>query len=178
MAAFSGGGKIRAFLEKAANGLGLATKVEAGFFDDAIYPDGTPVAFVAMIQDQGAPDAGIPPRPFYRNFIAKNQPQWGKTLFKLTVKNYFNTQKALNQMGDVMIGQLQQSIIDLLEPPLSPTTIMLRKMKMQDPDLVITFSTVQEARARVAAGESTAGASTKPLIDTGFMLRSVGKKVS
>ena len=74
---------------------------------------------------------------------------------------------------DGIKGQLQQSIIDTNEPALSPVTVMLRGMKSNDQSLVVTGKTVGEAAARVAAGKTNYGASTKPLIDSGNLLNAV-----
>ena len=81
-------------------------------------------------------------------------------------------------MGEGIKSQLQQSIIDTFSPPLSPVTLMLRKMKANNPDLIVTGRTVGVAAANVAAGMSYAGVSTKPLIATGHLLNSVEYKVS
>jgi hypothetical protein len=61
-------------------------------------------------------------------------------------------------------------------PPLSPVTLMLRKMFGNSPEL-IRGRDVGEAARRVAAGESSDGVSTKPLVWTGHLLNSVEYEV-
>ena len=42
----------------------------------AKYPDGTSVALVAAFNEYGSPSRGQPPRPFFRNMIARNEASW------------------------------------------------------------------------------------------------------
>jgi hypothetical protein len=76
-------------------------------------------------------------------------------------------------MGQTIQEDLQQSIADLMSPALSPITVMLRGMRSKGgPNFKITGKTVGEAARRVAEGKTNYGASTKPLVDSGTMLRS------
>lgn len=151
--------------------------LKVGFLEGSTYPDGTPTATVAAIQNFGAPARGIPPRPFFTNMIKEKSPRWASALAALLKRNNWDVEKTLNQMGAGIKGQLQQSIADTNAPPLSDITLMLRKMRSENPDLEVTGATVGEAARRVKAGESTAGVSTKPLIDTTQMINSVDYEV-
>lgn len=177
MATIEGGDKLKAELERIAKNLKKGAAVEVGFLEGATYPDGTSVPMVAAIQEFGAPKVGIPARPFFRNMIADKSGEWGPALSRILPSVDYDAAKALDLMGEGIEGELRDSIIDTTEPPLSETTLMLRKMRSEDPSLVVTGKTVGEAAARVHAGESAAGVSTKPLIDTGHMLNSVAHKV-
>lgn len=172
-----GGDALIAATDKIASNLKKASSVEVGFLEGATYPDGTSVPMVAAIQEYGAPRAGIPPRPFFRSMIAAKLPEWGPAIAALLPKNEYNTQKTLAQTGEAIRGQLRQSIADLTAPPLSPVTLMLRKMQHEDPSLVVTGATVGEAARRVAAGEGTGGVSTKPLVWTGHLMASADYRV-
>ena len=154
-----------------------AGSVRVGFLEGATEPDGTSIPMLASIHEFGAPNAGIPPRPYFRTMIAAKSPEWGDALADLLKANDYDSAAALDLMGTGIGGQLQQSIIDVVAPPLSPITLMLRKMRSEDQSLVVSGKTVGEAAARVAAGESTAGVSTKPLIDSSNMLNAVGHEV-
>lgn len=56
---------------------GVTNKVgKVGFFPSSKYEDGTPVAYVAIIQEFGSPEQGIPPRSFMRTTIAEKQNEW------------------------------------------------------------------------------------------------------
>ncbi|QXZ80940.1 hypothetical protein [Rhizobium sp. L51/94] len=85
---------------------------------------------------------------------------------------------ALGQLGEGIIGDIQQSIIDTYAPALSPVTVMLRGMRSQPKYRDMPFGQlIKEASARVEAGKTNYGASQKPLVDTGVMLKSVTAKV-
>lgn len=173
--------KINPELERKLDGLARSLDKKAvlrvGFLEDATYPDGTPVAMVAAIQNFGAPARGIPPRPFFTNFVKDNEGQWGEQLARLLIGTGGDVERALNIMGLGMKGQLQQSIVNTLAPPLSPITLMLRKMQYDDPTLEVTGATVGEAARRVEAGEDYSDAPTKPLVWSGHLLASVDYEV-
>lgn len=174
----SGGGKLEARLREIAAKLGKAATLRVGFLEGAIYPDGTSVPMVAAIQEFGAPSAGIPPRPFFRTMVAEKSGRWGDVVALNLKANDFDAKRALALVGDGIKGQLQQSIVDTMGPPLSPITLMLRKMRSEDQGLIVSGKTVGEAAARVAAGESTAGVSTKPLVDSGHLRNSADYEVT
>jgi hypothetical protein len=99
------------------------TVARVGFLENAKYPDGTPVAAIALIQDMGAPGAGIPPRPFFRNMIADKQGEWPAAIAGLLRANDYDAQRALGIAGAAIAGQLRQSIIDTNSPALAQSTI-------------------------------------------------------
>ena len=173
MAAISGGDKLQAALDKIAANASKAATLSVGFLADSTYPDGTSTAMVAAVQEFGAPKVGIPPRPFFRNMVAAKSKEWPKAVGELLKDNDFDAEKTLGQTGEAIKGQLQDSIINTNEPPLSPVTVMLRGMKSNDQSLVVNKTVVEEARARVAAGLTNYGASTKVLDETGHMLNNV-----
>ena len=171
-----GGNKFSAALQAMATAVTSADTVKIGILSGATYPNGTPVAMVAAIQEFGAPRAGIPPRPFFRNMIAAHQAEWGPATGELLKANDYDAAKTLAQVGEAIAGQLRQSIVDTNSPALSPVTLMLRKM--QGEGITITGKQVGVARARVASGESTSGVSTKPLVWTGHLLNSIDYEVN
>lgn len=173
----SGGDKLKTALAEIARKVNKAALVKVGFMEGATYPDGTPVAMVAAIQNFGAPGAGIPKRAFFSDMVAAKSPTWAPSIGKLLVANDFDAAKALDLMGEKIGHDLQQSIIDTDAPALSKVTLMLRKMRSENQGLIVTGATVGEAAARVAAGDSTSGVSTKPLEDTAHMLNSVSHEV-
>jgi hypothetical protein len=178
MVKITGGTNLEKALAEIAKKVSKAAKVDVGFLEDATYPDGTSVAMVAAIQEFGAPSAGIPPRPFFRAMIAAKSPEWPKAIGDLLTANDYDAAKTLDQAGAAIEGQLKESIENTFDPPLSPVTLMLRKMRADNPDLVVNKTVVEQARAKVAAGASSAGASTKPLVDSGHLLASTGHKVT
>ena len=174
MVTLSGGQNLEKALAKIATNVQTAMQVDVGFLADATYPDGTPVAMVAAIQEFGAPSRGIPPRPFFRTMIANKSPEWPKAVGDLLVANKYDGKKTLGQVGAAIDAQLKESIIATNEPALSPVTVMLRGMRSQKRYQGMKFGAkMAEAIQRVADGKTNYGASAKPLVDTGVLLRSV-----
>lgn len=166
---------LESVLEDIARKLETATFVKVGFLEGAKYPDDTSVPMVAAIQNFGAPAAGIPPRPFFTNMVKEKSPTWGKSLGNILKNNGYDAASALDEMGEIIQHQLQAAIVHTDSPSLSPVTVMLRGMRSKG--VPITGKTVGEAAARVAAGKTNYGASTKVLVDTGHLLKSTGHKV-
>lgn len=187
-----GGDQVAAALDKIATNLVKAGELNlrVGFLEGAAYPDETPVAEIAALQEYGGTvtipahqvtvyrkvdKAGdfvnggrfvkasksnfatdhevpehtvtIPPRPFMRQTVADGKGHWGSDLGKLAVAANGDVAKALGQMGDVIKGDIQQTIRDFADPPNAPKTVARKGFN-------------------------------KPLVDTGHMLRSVGYEVS
>lgn len=174
-----GGGLLEKRLAQLAKQVSNPATLRVGFLENATYPDGTSVAEVAAIQNFGAPGRGIPPRPFFSNMVARESPAWGAKLGKILAREDINwdAEKALTLMGEGIAAQLKQYIVETNAPPLSAITLMLRKMKQENPNLVVTGATVGEAASRIKAGESYGGVSTKPLVETGVMLAAVSYEV-
>ena len=177
MASISGGSKLKAALDQIAKKLDKGGTLRVGFLSGSTEPDGTSIPMIAAIQEWGAPKAHIPPRPFFRTMVQTKSSGWAPGIaFQLKATNY-DVDKTLNLTGMVIKGQLQESIINTHNPPLSPVTVMLRGMKSQDQSLVVNRRVVEQARARVAAGLTNYGASIKPLIDQGNLFNSVDYEI-
>lgn len=177
MASFTGGDRLRARLDEIAKSLDNGGTLRAGFLEGATYPDGTSVAMVAAIQEYGAPAAGIPPRPYFRPTISGHSEEWGDLIASQLPAANYDAGKALKVVGEQIKGELQEAIASVDSPPLSDVTLMLRKMKSEDQNLVVTGRTVGEAARRVAEGEAIGSVNSKPLQDTGFMKSRVDYEV-
>lgn len=123
MAEIKGGTKLQSALVELTAKLSKYGTLRVGFLSGARYPNGTPVAMVAAIQEYGAPRAGIPPRPFMRNMIAAKQDEWPAAIAGLLKSTNYDTARTLALTGEAIKGQLQQSIRDTNSPPLKPATI-------------------------------------------------------
>lgn len=178
MAGLTGGAKLRAKLEEIAKQIEGKHELRVGFLEGATYPDedGTSVAQVAWWLNYGTKTA--PPRPFFTSMIAVKSDAWGDSLARILEANGFDIKDALAKMGEGISGQLRQSIIDLNAPALSPITLMLRQMKIDNPHLTVTGATVGAAAAKIAAGDDYSGASTKVGVYTGHLLNSIGYEVT
>lgn len=132
----------------------LSTKVvKVGFFEHSKYPDGTPIAGVAVVQGYGSVQRGIPARPFFRPALDDNRQKHidgTAVAFRRAVKGTQTIDQGLEQLGSVVASDVQQAITNVFNPPLAASTIQAR-------------------RRRNASGN----ASTKPLVDTGQMLQAV-----
>lgn len=170
MAEVKGGEALKAKMRELSRGMKKAALLRTGYLESARYPNGTSVGMVAAIQDGGAPGRGITPRPFFRNMVKNGEKTWGDDVEALLKANNYDARKTLEQLGLIIEGELKQSVVDTYSPALSPITLMLRKMRKEDPSLVVTGATVGEAARRVRAGESYGGVSTKPLVDQHNML--------
>jgi hypothetical protein len=152
MIGLSGGGVLEAKLKEYADRLGRKSTLNVGFLEGATAADGTPIAYIAAINEFGAMGAGknhnvtIPPRPAFRNMIAAKNSEWGPVLGNLLKQEQYDAPRALDTLGTGIAGQLQQSIRDFSDPPNAPSTIAAKGFD-------------------------------KPLIDTGDMVRAVDHEV-
>jgi hypothetical protein len=173
----SGGVKLQEKLAEIAKNIEGKHDLRVGFLEDARYPDeeGTYVAQVAFWLNYGTKTS--PPRPFFTNMVIAKSNGWGKKLERILKSNDYDIELSLALMGEGIGGQLIDAITNLAMPPLSQVTLMLRKMRIGNPNLVVTGATVGEAARRVAAGEDTGAASTKVGVYTGHMLNSIAYQV-
>ncbi|RUV19957.1 MULTISPECIES: hypothetical protein [unclassified Mesorhizobium] len=121
MVKLTGGDKLAAKLAEISRNLQKAVSVEIGFLEDATYPDGTPVALVAAVNEFGSADT--PPRPFFRGMIADKSSEWPDAVGNLLVANDYDADKTLGQTGAAIKGQLQAAIVAYVGPTLKPATI-------------------------------------------------------
>lgn len=98
-------------------------RVSVGFLRGATYPNGTPVALVAAVQEFGSEANNIPPRPFFRLMVAEKSADWPEAMRKNLLDTDYDAHKTLDRMGQGIKAQLQDSIQTLTDPPLAPATI-------------------------------------------------------
>lgn len=167
---------LTAKLQKAVEDLGhVETKV--GWFESARYADGTPVAYVATIQEFGAPSQGIPMRPFMRPTVVTKAPDW-RVLMEGGAKAILNGTRTpydvFDILGQVAAGDVRQAIADLVDPPLSQLTIAIRKYLRDAPSgTTMSGKKVGEIASdlkKQGANFDPDGVSTKPLIFSSLML--------
>ena len=170
--ALKGGEALRKKLAEISSQIRGAYELKVGFLEGATYPDEnhTSVAQVAFWLNYGR--SNQPPRPFFTDMVKEKSDEWGPALADFIKESNFDVYGSLQKVGEGIRGQLQQSIIDLDAPKLSKITLMLRKMRIEDPNLTVTGATVGEAARRGADGEATSPASEKVGIYTSHMLNS------
>jgi hypothetical protein len=123
LARISGGDKLAEALREFSRKASRAAKVDVGFMENATYPDGTSVPLVAAINEFGAPSRGQPPRPYFRRMIKKCSPAWPAMIADFLRQTKYDSKRTLELTGKVIEVQLQQSIEELVSPPLAPSTI-------------------------------------------------------
>ncbi len=128
---FTGGGKLMDKLREIEDGLKNDPTVNVGFFSGSKESKtGTPSAYVALINEYGGTvtdKAGkkrtTPPRPFFRNMIAKGKPHWGEDLGNYLIQTKLDAEKSLKFMGVQMSEELQDSIQAPGYAPLKESTV-------------------------------------------------------
>lgn len=141
---------IEDFLSNVASQLD-SKQLKVGFIDGATYPDGTPVAMVAAINEYGRPENNQPPRTFFRNAIAEHESEWTDAIAR-GIRAGYPVDQVLEVVGAQIQGDVQESIAQIITPPLAASTIAARKSKGNN--------------------------STKPLVDTKVMIGDVNYEVS
>jgi hypothetical protein len=119
----TGGDRLKAYLEDLSKRIGVGTVLRTGFLENATYPDGTPVALVAAANEFGDPGQNRPPRAFFRIMLAEKAPGWGVKFGKILKATGYNLDQSLGLMGEMVKGELQQSIRDFVAPELAESTI-------------------------------------------------------
>jgi hypothetical protein len=164
-------------------GEGFANReAKIGFFAGKNYEDGTPVAYVAAIQEFGSPENGIPPRPFMRPTVEDKKGAWSADIaggMRAVIKGRLTADDVLDAVGAAAAGDIVKTLAAGDFKALSPITLMIRKMKDEhrgDPNWRMSGAKVGEAAARVAAGEAGSTRAT-PLDDTGYMMANVQHQV-
>jgi hypothetical protein len=112
------------------------------------YPNGTSVALIATVHEFGSAIRNIPPRPYFRTTLQKNN--FYKSLremtFKKVIRGELSQSVAMHQLGDTIANDIKDAIIDVDSPALKVETIKNK-------------------------------GSSNPLIDTGHLKQSVTYKV-
>lgn len=151
-------------------------KVETGWFETSRYPNGTPAAYVAAIQEHGYQGGGvnIPPRPFMRPAEAENGKKWTKRA-QVNAGKFLKDEMSIEASSNQLGMQIQDDILAKLvgpHEPLSRITLLLRKWR--DEGIEINKSTVERARRELARNPNIAVSSnTKPLDDTNYLIASL-----
>lgn len=132
--------------------------LKVGFFEDAKYNSGEPIAYIASIHEFGVPSKGIPPRPFMRPTAKAESSKWCKAIgsgMKPVLAGQMSVSDVLEAVGGRAAGDVKKTITKLTSPALKDGTIAARKR-------------------RLAKGTKVKGKTiNKPLVDTGTLLAAV-----
>ncbi|URG13036.1 hypothetical protein B2_43 [Stenotrophomonas phage B2] len=100
--------------------------VEVGYFPEAVYPDGTPVAYVAAIHVFGYLEGNIPPRDYFRTTTEAKAPEWGRQVAGAVagaIQGKLDFKDALAGVGAMAAGDIGKALSALKEPELAESTI-------------------------------------------------------
>ncbi len=145
---------------------------KVGWFESSKYENGTPVAYVAAIQEFGnTVGVPIPPRPFMRPAVIENENAWKQLIAqgsKQILQGKATPQEVMEELTLSAQSAISENIATLTEPKLSPITLGARKYRQQGKK--VTGKTIGEIAGLLKAGKlDISGVSTKPLEDTGYM---------
>lgn len=176
--------------------------IQAGWFEESKYKDGTPIGGIAAVQNYGATinhpggtayfiselaqravfisssshlghellskgiktkphTIVIPPTHFWENCQKENKEKWKKLIKDAWTSVFLGNitpDKAVEQVGMVIEGDIAKAIAAVENPPLAQSTIAARKNRMAD--------------------KKTTGNLTKRLVDSGTMFDAVSHKVT
>lgn len=167
---------------------GLANKkIKAGIVEAIKYEDGTPVAYVAAIQEFGDPSRSIPPRATFRPATVNNSGKWRDIATmgaQAIAAGTGTTEDMANLIGEAAAGDVRHEMSQLQDPPLTETTLRLRKLKREGKK--IGGKVVGEAHRAVnfegprPKGDKSAdisGVSTKPLVFDAILIGAITHSV-
>lgn len=123
-------------------------QVKVGWFESAKYADGTPVAYVAAIQEFGYAPKNIPPRLGLRALTqTRKREEWIETAGTLAKKVMTGTSvdDALTILGQKVASDIQRHITQVDSPPLKPATIEARAAKTASGKITTTLAKPLEA---------------------------------
>ena len=170
-------GAGKAELEAAMRGI-AQSRARVGWLESAKYPSGTPVAYVAAIQEFGSPKNGIPPRPFIRPTIAQRMNAWramAKRGASAVLADGAPPSKMLGLVAEQARGDILKSIRNVTNPPLSPVTLVLRQWRKGG--VKISGKSVGLAARLIKEGVinpfSVTPTGAKPLVETGYMIKTL-----
>ena len=125
---------------------------KVGWFETAHYPNGTPVALVAAVNEFGWPEHNIPPRLGMRTTADASRAAWAqtsKTVAQRVVKNGMTPKEAMEIIGLKAAGDVRKNIASVTQPPLKPATVEARLRGKKQGNVV----SVTIAKPLVATGE-------------------------
>lgn len=151
------GAKLKAALRKIAE-CGKVS-LDVGFFEDAKYPDGTSVAYVAYLNEYGGHN---PARPFMKQTAQKRMKTWAEGVAKNVEKTGVtpaSVKRAFEMAGQVAVGDVKRTIKDWPPGGNAPSTVAAKARR------------ARSGKNLVPINPETV------LIDTGKMISSVAYEV-
>lgn len=156
---------------------------KAGFPASAVYEDGTPIAYIATIQELGDPESGIPPRSFVRTTVTEKSETWKGIMSrgaKAIIAGSADPMTVMEKLASTAAGDMRKKITQIVAPPLKEATILARlRRRASYQNMKLGGKGRANARAKVRAqiAGGLTGAIAKPLVDSGDMLAALTYEV-
>lgn len=156
---------------KNALSLAKAKSVKVGWFESARYENGTPIAYVASIQELGYAAGGIPPRSFMRTTVAEKGQAGGEwSAFagrgaRAVIDGNSPPEYMMEMIGQKASGDIAKKIASITTPPLKAATVRARERRYARPK--------KHSKLEMSFGGAVGFGIFKPLVDTGQMVGSV-----
>lgn len=188
MAGFSGGEEIRRKLLEVAKRLGKGDLLKVGFLEGATYPDGTPVAQIAAVQEFGG-EIDVPARTQDLNFKQKKNGEVGNRFVKKSKADFVQTVTIpahkivipARPFFRKMIWAQSKGWGALVSTALKSNDYDLDKAMAATGEIIkgqLQTSIRQLTSPALARSTVRAKGSEKPLIETGHMLNTVDYEVT
>lgn len=124
-----------AFKDLAVNLANLGnSEAKVGFFNNSVYADGTPIAYVASIHEFGCPEKNIPPRLGMRFTAAAKKNEWratSETLSKRVLAGQMSGHDAMEAIALSAEASFVEYISSNPPPELKKGTLATRKRRGQ-----------------------------------------------
>jgi len=139
--------------------------VDVGWFQEAKYDNGIPVAWIALLNEYGYVTSGKykgyhPPRPFFRTFWqAYSTTEIATKLHIIPLVQQVSIGKMTwnqlyKEIGDNLVSLVKQRIVEYKVPRNSPLTISLKGF---DDPLIETKTMLNTIRARISRSNKRTG---------------------
>ena len=102
--------KLKAWVSQVKRNAKRKAVVEVGYFEDAQYPDGTPVAFVALLNEYGL--GGRAERPFFRQALSRADADMALAVRLHADGKRFDALPGLEAAGQRLASEVRASIQD------------------------------------------------------------------
>jgi hypothetical protein len=117
-------------LEKRLRKMQKSPHVAVGILQDEPVDDDFTMVDLATVHEFGSKDRGIPARSFFRSTLDLKRSEYVKLIAKLQdayVVGKLTMKQALTQLGEVVVGDMKETIVRGIAPPLSKETIKRKK---------------------------------------------------
>lgn len=172
-----------------------ATEAKVGWFESARTEDGKPVAGIAAVQEFGSTKRSIPPRPFFRTTAEEKQQDWARLAGRIAKKvmlGEMGPDAVAEAMAQTAEANVRTKIGKIRTPPLSIITLLARKYRKDfnknrkkqmangpTQEYKMSGKVIGMLADKINDGPpDVSGVSTKPLVDTGYMLATLTSQVT